>query len=60
MLYYIFDSMKPGLFILIIVFAGAHYCNAQQLESDGETEKALLSFQLFVDSVEQVINRHKL
>lgn len=52
--------MKLRLIILIILFAGANVTNAQQLESDRETEKALLSFQLFVDSVEQVINRHKL
>lgn len=56
----IFDSMKSRLVILIFLFAGANYCYAQQLESDRETEKALLSFQLFVDSVEQLINRHKL
>lgn len=46
--------------VFVFLCFGGYYCNAQQFDSDKETTRALLAFQLFTDSVEQLIIRHKL
>jgi hypothetical protein len=48
------------LILCLLLSMGGYFCNAQQLKSDKETTKALLAFQYFTDSVEQLINKHKL